>query len=154
MGALDRILNRAVARGAQQRSYPVGRGDVYGWETQWGHDDTRFSPDELEAEKYATSNDVYSVVSARARLLSGLDLKFFKGSGTKKKEIESGRPIELYQWVNEFWTPNRLARMDEMSMGLWGETFWAIEPPSKESPLGEIWWLNASQVFPAPHPDK
>lgn len=143
-----------MERGGQERAWPVGHGNVYGWETSWGHDNQRFSPDEVEAETYATQNDVYSLLADRARLLSGLDLRFFKGDGTKKKEIESGKAVELYGHVNKFWAPSRLARMDEMSMGLWGETYWALEPPSKDSPLGEIWWLKPSQVFPAPHPDK
>lgn len=155
MDFLDSILARTLPRspGGNTRSWPVGKAEVLGWETQWGHDDSRWSPSDAEAEKYATANDVYSLASSRARLLSGLDLKFYKGSGAKKKAIESGRAVELHEWVNPFWTPRRLAWMDEMSMCLWGETYWAMEPPSRESPLGEIWWLKPSRVFPAPHPE-
>ncbi len=61
--------------------------------------------------------------------------------------------MQLHRHVNPFWTPQRLARMDEMSMGVWGETYWALQPPSKDSPFGEIWWLKSSQVKPAPHPE-
>jgi HK97 family phage portal protein len=157
MGALDRILNRAMERGGEtplQRSWPVGHGNVYAGETEWGTDNQRWSPDEREAEVYATQNDIYSLISDRARLLSSLQLKFYKGSGSKKTAVESGRAVDLYRYVNRHWTPTRLARMDEMSMGIWGETYWAIEPPSRESPDGEIWWLKPSQVRPAKHPEK
>lgn len=151
---LDRILTRTAAPQALTRAWPVGQADVLGWETSWGHEDRRFSPDELQAERYATANDVYSIITSRSRLLSGLELKFYKGHDSKKKSIEDGRPVELYQYVNDFWTPNRLARMDEMAMCIWGQTFWALEPPSKDHPLGEIWWLKAANVTPAPHPEE
>lgn len=145
------LLDRVVARRTQAltRSWPVGLGTVSPWETTTGHDDQRFSP-EFFGDYLAKSNDIYSVVSARARLLSGLDLKFYKGRGTKKKEVDSGRPVDLYRWVNAHWTASRLARMDEMSMGVWGESYWALEPPNRTNPLGEIWWLKASRVRPAP----
>ena len=161
VGALDRILNRAMDLGganrgggnALERSWPVGHGTVAGWETTWGHDNSRWSPDEREAETYATQNDIYSLLADRARLLSSLQLKFYKGSDSKKTVVESSRAVDLYRYVNRHWTSQRLARMDEMSMGIWGETYWALEPPSKDSPAGEIWWLKPSQVRPVPHPD-
>ena len=151
MGYVDDILAGLRPPG-RTRAWPVGAGVVAPWETHQGHDDTRFSPEEYETY-IATSNDVYSVVTARARLLAGLDLKFYTGSGPKKKEIAPGksRAVDLYRYVNRHWTAARLARMDEMSMGLWGETYWALEPPSQESPLGEIWWLKASRMRPVPH---
>jgi len=146
------IIDRVAARREQAltRSWPVGVGTVLPFETRWGHDDSRFSPEDYE-DYLATSNDVFSVVSARARLLAGLDLKFYSGRGTKKKELDSGRPVELHRYINEFWTTSRLARMDELSMGIWGETYWALEPPSAKSPLGEIWWLKASRMRPVGH---
>lgn len=151
MDALDRILNRAVPGDALTRSWPVGKGEVFAYETAWGHDDSRFSPSEVEAEKYVTSNDVYSLLASKARLIQDVPLRFYKGKGSKKKEVESSRAVDLFEYVNPHWTAERLARMDEMSMGIWGETFWAIEPPSKESPNGEIWWLKPSRVKVAKH---
>lgn len=147
MGYVDDVLGRMRP---QTRAWPVGAGTIGPWETAWGHDDNRFSPEEYE-NYIATSNDVYSVVSARARLLAGLDLRFYRGSGTKKKEVTDGQAVNLYRHVNHYWTQARLARMDEMSMGIWGETYWALEPPSAESPFGEIWWLKPSRMMPAPH---
>jgi HK97 family phage portal protein len=153
VNALDRILSRSVSRGGGQfeRSWPVGKGEVFAYETTWGHDDSRFSPNEVDAERYMSSNDVYALLASKARLIQDVPLRFYKGKGSKKKEIESSGAVDLFEWVNPYWTAERLARMDEMSMGLWGETFWAIEPPSRESPNGEIWWLKPSRVRAAPH---
>lgn len=150
MSYVDDILTGLRPR--SQRVWPVGAGVVAPWEMWHGHDDNRFSPEEYE-EYIATSNDVYSVVSARARLLAGLELRFYVGAGPKKKEVLPGkaRAVDLYRYVNRHWTAARLARMDEMAMGLWGETYWALEPPSRESPLGEIWWVKASRMRPVPH---
>jgi HK97 family phage portal protein len=144
------FVDEVLARMRPERQWPVGAAEVLPWESSWGHDDSRFSPEVYE-EYIASSNDIYSVVSARARLLAGLDLKFYVGRGTKKKEVDDSRPIELFRYVNKFWTSARLARMDELAMGLWGETYWALQPPSSKSPLGEIWWLKPSNVRPVPH---
>ncbi len=150
MGYVDEILGQLRS---QTRAWPVGQGTVAPWETLSGHDDSRFAPEEYE-NYICTSNDVYSVVAARARLLSGLDLRFYRGRGTKKKEVDESQAVDLYHHVNPFWTESRLARMDEMSMGIWGESYWALEPPSAESPKGEIWWLKPSRMLPGPHVSK
>lgn len=146
------LFDRVVARREQAltRQWPVGVGTVSAFETSWGHDDDRFSP-ESYGDYLATSNDIFSICTARARLLSGLDLRFYRGRNTKKKEVDDSRAVALYQYVNPHWTSARLTRMDELSMGVWGETYWALEPPTKASPLGEIWWLKASRVRPAAH---
>lgn len=106
MSALDRILSRSVSRGGvarHERSWPVGKGEVFGYETAWGHDDSRFSPDEASAERYMTSNDVYSLLASKARLIQDVPLRFYRGKGSKKKEIESSRAVDLFEWVNPHW---------------------------------------------------
>ena len=83
-------------------------------------------------------------------MLSGLNLKFYNGRGSDKEEVTKHPAVEQYRKVNPFWTSKRLARMDEFCMGLWGETFWALEPGPRGKP-GEIWWLKPSRVLPIPH---
>lgn len=140
MGLLERIAAR------KQRAWPVGKGELVAPDYAYGHDDSLYSPPEY-GEYAATSNDVYSVLALRARMLSGLNLKFYRGRGSDKTEVADHPAVEQYRKVNPFWTQARLARMDEFCMGLWGETFWALEPGRP----GNIWWLKADRVRPIPH---
>lgn len=147
MGLLERIQARRRG-GHHQRAWPVGKGELIAPDYAFGHDDSRFSPEEY-GDYLATSNDVYSVVSQRARLMSGLQLRFYRGRGSDKAEDTDHPAVRLHQYVNPFWTTERLARMDELSMGVWGESYWALEGP-KGRPQ-EIWWLKPSRVRPVPH---
>jgi HK97 family phage portal protein len=150
MGVLERIQARAAAIG--RRSWPVGPGSLLGTDSSWGHDVSQFSP--LEYGDYiATSNDVYTVVQARARLMSGLQLGFYRGRGNDKIEMADSPAADVYWRVNEFWSAERLARMDELAMGVWGHTAWALEPESRTQPA-RIWWMKPSQLRPVPHEDK
>ena len=152
MGLLERIERRRKAIEARRRpaelSWPVGKVELLEPYFKYGHDDSRFSPEEY-ADYLATSNDIYSVVVRRARLLAGLRMKFYRGRGSSKAEVERHPSVDKWWYVNPFWTAERLARMDEMSMGTWGETFWAIEKHRGQPE--EIWWLKASRVKPIPH---
>lgn len=154
MGMLERIEARRKAiearRNPVELSWPVGRAELVDPYYLHGHDDSRFSPEEY-GDYLATSNDIYSVVKRRARLLSGLQLKFYRGRGSDKSEVPRHPAVDLWWKVNPFWTAERLARMDEMSMGVWGESFWAIE--RHRSQPSEIWWLKPSRVKPIPHAD-
>jgi len=151
MDLIQRVADRK--RRAEQRrgerAWPVGKGELISPEYAYGHSDDRFSPEEYG--NYAvTSNDVYSVVALRARMMSGLNLKFYRGRGSDKLEIADHWAVQQYRKVNPFWTSARLSRMDEFSMGLWGESYWALEPGERGKP-GEIWWLKPSRVRPIPH---
>src|SRR5688572_32731764 len=115
MGFVDRVLART-----SQRAWPVGKGELVGWEGPGGHDQSQFSPEEY-GDYLATSNDIYSIVSLRARMMSQLELKFFAGRGADKTEMADSPAAQLYRYVNPFWTRARLLRMDELSMGTWGE---------------------------------
>lgn len=119
-------------------------GDRY-----FGHDQSEFAPPEY-GDYIATSNDVYSVVQARARLLSGLRLRFYRGEGATKSDAADSAAAKLYRFVNPHWTAERLERMDELAMGLWGHTAWAIEPGAGGVP-DQIWWLKPSRLKPVPH---
>lgn len=153
VGVLERIQARAAALSAGRRAWPVGPGSLLGGDSSWGHDLSQFSP--LEYGDYlATSNDVYSVVSSRARLLSGLPLRFYKGRGSDKVEKAESNAAKVYQRVNDFWTAQRLERMDEMAMGVWGHTAWALEPDQRGGEPARIWWMKPSQLRPVPHEQK
>lgn len=114
-----------------------------------GHDDELFSP-ESYGGYLATSNEIFSAAQLRARLMSSVDLKLYDRDGPEKREITRGPEYDLLRRVNPFWTRRRLARMDELSMCVWGETFWALEPGPAGTP-GEIWWMKPSRVKPVPH---
>jgi HK97 family phage portal protein len=145
MGLLDEV--RAARRG--ERAWPVGAGEVLPAERIYGHDQSQHAPPEY-GDYIATSNDVYTVVTARARLVSQLRLKFYRGSDSRKRDASNSPAARLYGRVNPFWTAERLARMDEVAMGLWGQSAWAIEPGSNGEP-SEIWWLKPSRLRPVPH---
>ncbi len=142
MGLVDRVFAEH-----RRRSWPVGAGALTGFESTYGHDQSEFSPEEY-GDYLATSNDIYSVVNLRARMLSGLRLGFFNGYNSDKVEAPESAAAELYYYVNKFWTCKRLARMDELCMGVWGETFWAVERDRGEP--REIWWMKPSRVQPVP----
>ena len=146
------LLERVNAERSPQAAYPVGTADRLGWDDgPFGRDDAQFSP-ESYGNYLATSNDIYSIVSLRARLRSGLTLRTFNGRGSDKSEVSKGPVAELLRHVNPFWTFPRLIRMDELSLGVWGESFWAIE----KTPMGEpreIWWLKSSRMRPVPDKD-
>lgn len=147
MDLLERI--RARRRGDHKRAWPVGKGELIAPDYAYGHDDGEFSPEEY-GNYAATSNDIYSIVAFRARLMSRPELRFYRGRGPEKLEDTTHPAVQQYRKVNPFWTGARLARMDEFCMGLWGETFWALEPGRRGQP-GEIWWLKPTRVRPVPH---
>lgn len=145
MGLADRIERRR----RRLRSYPVGAAVVEPHDKAFGHDDETFSP-EGYGDYLVTSNEIFSAAMLRARLVSTAPLRVYRGQGEDKVEMDTSAPAELLRWVNPFWTQARLARMDELSMCLWGESYWAVE----KTPLGvprEIWWLKPSRVKPIPH---
>lgn len=114
----------------------------------YGHDDSEFSP-ESYGDYVVTSNEVYSVVNYRARMMSTLDLRLYDGRGANRKEITAGPAVDLLDRVNPYWTWRRLRRMDELCMCLWGESYWALEPGATGEPA-TIWWLKPSRVTPVP----
>lgn len=148
MSMLDevRLARKRMLR--QERAWPVGQGELLGPDAILGHDQSEFSP-ESYGEYVATSNEVYSAISLRARLLSGLTMNLFQGRGAEKSAANDSPAAKLLRYVNPFWTWPRLARMDEMSMGTWGQTIWAVER-DRGTPK-EIWWLKPSRVRPVPH---
>lgn len=146
MSFLDRVNQRH-----QKLTNPVS-GDLSPLsETRYGHDPFRFIHSEGSSflDRAATSDDVYAVINLRARLMSGLKLKVYRGTGSSRSEVTNGSAYELLKHVNPFWTPRRLYRMDELSLCLWGQSFWAIEKDQFGTPR-EIWWLKPSRVRVVP----
>lgn len=129
--------------------HPVGGEQLTGFVGPYGHDQSEYSPAEY-GNYLVSSSTVFSAASLRARLMSKLPIRLYKGRGPEKEESTGGQAVQLLRHVNPFWTWQRLQRMDELSMCLWGETFWAHEPPNRQSPHGEIWWLKPSKMQPVP----
>ncbi|MFI6737444.1 phage portal protein [Nonomuraea sp. NPDC050451] len=140
MGILDKI------RAYKERSFAPGVAGLpnFGFGDYFGHEGVH-SPEEY-GDFLATSNEIFSAAMLRARLLSSLNLKLYRGRGQSKQIAENSPAGKLLNYVNPFWTPKRLARMDELSMCLWGETYWAIE--RKNGKPSEIWWMKAPRVRP------
>lgn len=147
MGILERMAAVSAAR-----EFPVGGGVVEPYEIVHGHADDRFSPEDY-GDYIVTSNEIFSIVTLRARRMATLPLRLYDRDGPEKLEITAGPEWDLLHHVNPFWTPERLNRMDEMSMGLWGESYWAVERDRAGTPT-ELWWLKPSRVKPVPHPEK
>lgn len=149
MGLLDRINARLQSRA--ELAYPVGRIAVEPHDRAFGHDDSRYSPEEY-GDYIVTSNEVFSAASLRARLASTVPLRLYRGRTEDKRELPDSPPALLLDHVNPFWTPSRLARMDELCMNLHGESYWAVEKGVFGEPT-EIWWLKPTRMTPVPHPD-
>ncbi len=101
----------------------------------------------------ATSSDIYIAANYRAKTLSSVPLKLYKGAGTKRTEVESGTLYEILQKVNPYWTARRLLQMTELSLCLWGSAFWFMDrgKGSRGEPR-EIWWARPDKVKVIPHP--
>lgn len=151
MGWLEEIRRTRKQLRRGRRTWPVGTGVVEPWEQVHGHDDELYSP-ESYGDYLVTSNEIFSAASLRARLASTVPLKLYRGSATDKVEMDDSPAAQLLRYVNPFWTWQRLARMDELSMCLWGESFWAVERGPDGVPR-ELFWLKASRVKPVPHPE-
>lgn len=143
MGLLERVI---------QARWPAGPGEVNRLESELGHRD-EFGPPEY-GDYIATSNDIYSVINLRAKHMGSLPLNTFRGRDEEKIHVTEGPLADLLRKVNPFWTFQRLMRMTEMSMGLWGEGFWAVERGGGllRQPR-ELWWLKSPRVHPVPSAD-
>lgn len=146
MGVLDRIRERR-----QKLANPVQRDISAGSNYGWGHDPFpwTFEDDSKFVDRAATADDLMAVVGLRARLMSGLKLRIYRGRGNTRTEVTAGPAYETLMHVNPFWSPLRLARMDELSMGLWGQSFWAVEKDRDGVPR-EIWWVKPTRMVPVP----
>lgn len=148
MGLAERVTAGMRQRRDPQAQWPGGSA-VTEWDTERGHRD-EFGPAEY-GNYIATSNDIYSIVTFRARLLSTLKLRAYRGNDHDKQEVTSGQIVDLLRSVNPFWTWSRLMRMTEICMGLWGESMWVVNRGA--SGMGqprEIWWVKPDRMHPVP----
>lgn len=145
MGFVDDFL--ASRDRSQERAWPVGKGSIMGMDSSWGHDDSLYSPEEY-GDWLVTSNEIFSASMLRARMMSSLRLNLYQGSDSTKKAMPDHPAAQLLGYVNKHWTARRLARMDELSMCLWGESYWAIETDGGKPK--EIWWCKPSRMRPVP----
>jgi HK97 family phage portal protein len=153
MGLYEELqAEREWRRRPVRLSWPIGAQGVSIGDQSSGHDQSTFTPDSY-GEYIATSAEVYAAAHLRARQMSQLELLFFRGRRAEKVEVTRGPVPALFQNVNPFWTLNRLLRMDELSMCLFGQSVWAVNRPGGGDPE-EIWWLKGSRVRPVPHPTK
>ena len=138
------------------RAFVLGEGAFYGHEAEWGHDDTTYSPAEY-GDYLVTSNAVFVCSRMRAEQLAGFPPKAYRfEKDGRKKEVKGGEAMGLLQRVNPFWTRNRLMRMTELCLCLWGRGYWFIErggPFNKGAPK-EIWWGRSDRVTVYPHETK
>lgn len=145
MGLLERMAD--VRAESMARAWPVGETMTVG--PNRGHDDDRFSP-ESYGDYLATSNDIYACANLRAKRMSRLTPLLFDGYGNERQTVEDHPAADLLRKVNPFWTFQRLMRMDELAMCVWGETYWAVQRDNRGNPV-EIWWMKPSQVKPIVH---
>lgn len=147
MNLIDRLR-------AAQRAFVLGPGVVQEWDRTWGKASGDYQPAEY-VDYLATSNGVYACATLRADLLASLPLRFYRADGDGvRAERTDGALVELLRRVNDHWTLNRLIRMTELSLCVWGEAFWFLERgESGRLPPREIWWGRADMVRVVPHPE-
>jgi len=68
------------------------------------------------------------------------------------EEITTGEIYDLLGYVNPFWTPQKLIKMTDMGLGLWGRSFWFLERGENSTmPPQEIWYAKSPDVKVVPH---
>lgn len=150
----DSLLTRitaaynALANGGEKRSYVLK--DVDQTSLYFGHQH-QFTPPEY-VEYLSTSNGVYTAATLRANLLASLPLRLYKTAKGDRVEVTAGRLRDLLSSVNPFWTWERLIRMTELSLCIWGQAFWFLERGNSGKGLPQqIWWGRGDRVTIVPH---
>ena len=139
-----------------QRLRAATRAFKFGADLDWsdmafGKADEDYSPAEY-GDYIATSNGVYACANLRAEMLSSLPLRLYRRSGDDANEVTAGPLRELLDRVNPFWTFNRLISMTELSLCLWGESYWVLDRGvSGGQPPREIWWCRPDKMRVVPH---
>jgi HK97 family phage portal protein len=139
------------------KAFRLGPASVDGFETTFGHDQTRYAPEKY-GDYAATNAAVYACSNIRAKNLAKLRLRIYKRTASGERvEVTSGRLFDLMRSVNGFWTFRRLIRMTEMSLCAYGQAFWILEngvagrTAAQVAPK-ELWWANPANVKVVPDP--
>lgn len=136
------------------RAFKAGPAVVDPWEKFIGHDESTYSPEEY-GDYLVTSNGIYTCSNIRADALASVRLKAFKTVKGKDQELKDGPVVQLLKKVNGYWTMNRLIKMTELSLCLWGKNYWAVERgASTKGRPREIWWMRPDRVTVYPDPEK
>ena len=149
----SKLPDRALLTEANKRSFVLGPGVVNPADEAFGHDASKFSPEEY-GNYIATSNGVYACATQRAQYLASLPLKLYKkNSKGERTEVTSGSLFDLTHKVNPYWSLNRLMQMTELARCLWGQSYWFLErgQNSRGEPQ-EIWWGRPDRVMVIPDP--
>jgi HK97 family phage portal protein len=153
-GLVDDVLiarrRRLEGRRGGELAWPVGRVAVEPFDTAHGHSTAQFAPEEY-GDYLATSSEIYAAANLRARLASSIDMRLYRGRRERKREMPNHPAAALLEFVNPHWTQARLARMDELSMCIFGETMWGLHYQGGQP--AEIWWLKPSRMTPVPDED-
>lgn len=149
-------MNLADRLRAATRVFKLGEAAFHLHEMDSGHDNSTYSPAEY-GNYLVTSNAVYTCSKLRAETLAGFPIKgyYFDPDG-KKREVPGHKSLQILKKVNDFWTLNRLIRMTQLCMCVWGRGYWFIEregPDQRGDPV-EIWWGRSDRVRVLPHPKK
>ena len=139
------------------KAFRLGPASVDGFETTFGHDQTRYAPEKY-GDYAATNAAVYACSNIRAKNLAKLRLRIYKRTASGERvEVTSGRLFDLMRSVNGFWTFRRLVRMTEMSLCAYGQAFWILEngvagrTAAQVAPK-ELWWANPAKMKVVPDP--
>lgn len=125
------------------KAFRLGPAVVEPADTYWGKDPEPFAPP-VYGDYIATSSSVYACANLRARNLASLPLRAYRNDGT---EVTDGPFIDLIKRVNPHWTYTRLMQMTELSLCLWGASFWILERgPSGKGVPTEIWWARPDRM--------
>lgn len=146
MGVLDRIGTYF------ERAFAVGPAVVDPSIATFGVAPETWSPAKY-GDYIATSNGVYACVRLRATNLAGLPLRIYteKADGDRDELPHTHQAVQLFRTVNPYWTLPRLLQMTEMSMGLWGQSFWVMAMRGRRP--GELWWARPDRMTVHPHPE-
>lgn len=127
-----------------KRTFIPGQGAPEPVMLYWAEDSER----QQKAVDYLRySNAVYVCNRVRSQSLSSLPLRLYKTGRNRRTEVERGELHELLQKVNPYWTFQRLIEMTEMSLGVWGDSYWFLDRGQNgRSTPREIWWVPSTKV--------
>jgi HK97 family phage portal protein len=122
--------------------FKLGPAVIEPADVAFGADPAEWAPTRY-GEYLTQSSAVYACANLRARNLAGLKMHAYLNG----KEITQGPAVDLLRKVNPHWTWARLMHMTELSLCLWGQSFWVIERgPSGEGKPTEIWWARPDHM--------
>lgn len=128
------------------KAFRLGPAVVEPADKYWGKDPEPFSPP-VYGDYIATSSSVYACSNLRARNLASLPLRAYRMENGAKVEVTDGSFIDLMSRVNPHWTYQRLMQMHELSLCLWGSSFWILERgPNGTGVPTEIWWARPDRM--------